>query len=180
MKTYPSIAVSRARVLNNAADALRPFHAAPAPLRSNAIRHGGAWEGDAEPEELSPAAKARLARILRPAPAPATLAQGFQPRPTSDYVEKKLMLPTGRFKTLKKGPRAGQRVEEQAMIKIGTWSIHCTDGTTYSFGTRSSRVTVTFPGRDKLKLSPDACRATFRRIFAPDVASRAIDHLLGG
>jgi hypothetical protein len=177
MRINPSVSVSRARVLNGAASELRPFRGAPAPVRSNALPHFGTWIPDEPAAELSPASRARLARILRPAATPATLAQGFQPCPTSAFREVKIRKPLGTFKIPKKGPRAGQQVEECAMIRIGIWEIHCTCGTSYRFTSRSKTVAVTRDGAEVCRLSPPACRETFRRIFEPATAETAICHL---
>lgn len=133
------------------------------------------------PAGFTPALLAKYGDVLVPRSAPVTLAQGFQPRPTSDFQEAKFTVPVkpARFKVLKKGPRAGQSVPETMLVTLGIWTLSATDGTVYRFTSRSSKVTVTHPTRPDLKLSPDEFRATARRIWEPETAARAITFLLG-
>ena len=175
MKPHPSIA--RTRVFNEAAPEVRPFRGAPLPIRSNALPHHGAWEPDTT-APLGRAARARLAR-LRPTAATETLAQGFQPKPFPYKEEAWLRLPTGKFKTLKTGPRKGETVEETKRFLIEIWILKAADGTAYRFTSRSANVTVEPKVGAKFKLTPAAFRQSALRIWGPEIGPQAITFLLG-
>ena len=183
MKPQPSkILVAVARLENQAAPPVWSRTGPPRPVmhRPHPEAHG-AWQAPpakAKPQgTLKDPALVKAFKAATPFPwqAPEPAAPVFawkSPAPVftdETVIRLKFHKRPPEFKTLKKGPRAGQTVEIMGVMKLVTRTVADGDGVAYSFTSRSSAVKVS----TGVTLTPAQVRATFARRWPAKAAELA-------